>query len=125
MNAKVLIVDDSALARRTLRQALEEQGHQVEEASDGAEALERFYINKPELVILDMVMKGMYGLEVLTKMLQMNSEARVIVATADIQTTTAEQVRAAGAKAILNKPVNRQQLAVTIKLVLEGGNTWN
>ena len=125
MNAKVLIVDDSALARRTLRQALEEQGHQVEEASDGAEALERFYINKPELVILDMVMKGMYGLEVLTKMLQMNSDARVIVATADIQTTTAEQVRAAGAKAILNKPVNRQQLAVTIKLVLEGGNTWN
>ena len=125
MNAKVLIVDDSALARRTLRQALEEQGHQVEEASDGAEALERFYINKPELVILDMVMKVMYGLEVLTKMLQMNSEARVIVATADIQTTTAEQVRAAGAKAILNKPVNRQQLAVTIKLVLEGGNTWN
>ena len=125
MNAKVLIVDDSALARRTLRQALEEQGHEVEEASDGAEALERFYINKPELVILDMVMKGMYGLEVLTKMLQMNSEARVIVATADIQTTTAEQVRAAGAKAILNKPVNRQQLAVTIKLVLEGGNTWN
>ena len=125
MNVKVLIVDDSALARRTLRQALEEQGHQVEEASDGAEALERFYINKPELVILDMVMKGMYGLEVLTKMLQMNSDARVIVATADIQTTTAEQVRAAGAKAILNKPVNRQQLAVTIKLVLEGGNTWN
>ena len=125
MNAKVLIVDDSALARRTLRQALEEQGHEVEEASDGAEAIERFYINKPELVILDMVMKGMYGLEVLTKMLQMNSEARVIVATADIQTTTAEQVRAAGAKAILNKPVNRQQLAVTIKLVLEGGNTWN
>ena len=125
MNAKVLIVDDSALARRTLRQALEEQGHEVEEASDGAEALERFYINKPELVILDMVMKGMYGLEVLTKMLQMNSDARVIVATADIQTTTAEQVRAAGAKAILNKPVNRQQLAVTIKLVLEGGNTWN
>ena len=125
MNAKVLIVDDSALARRTLRQALEEQGHQVEEASDGAQALERFYLNKPELVILDMVMNGMYGLEVLTKMLQMNPEARVIVATADIQTTTAEQVRAAGAKAILNKPVNRQQLTATITLVLEGGNTWN
>ena len=125
MNAKVLIVDDSALARRTLRQVLEEQGHQVEEASDGAQALERYYINKPELVILDMVMNGMYGLEVLTKMLQMNSEARVIVATADIQTSTAEQVRIAGAKAILNKPVNRQQLAATIKLVLEGGTTWN
>jgi two-component system chemotaxis response regulator CheY len=125
MNPKVLIVDDSALARRTLRQILEELGHPVEEASDGAQALERFYISKPELVILDMVMTGMYGLEVLTKMRQMDKEARIIVSTADIQTTTAEQVKAAGAKAILNKPVNRQQLAATIKLVAAGGDTWN
>jgi two-component system chemotaxis response regulator CheY len=125
MNPKVLIVDDSALARRTLRQILEELGHPVEEASDGAQALERFYISKPELVILDMVMSGMYGLEVLTKIREMDKEARIIVSTADIQTSTAEQVKAAGAKAILNKPVNRQQLAATIKLVAAGGDTWN
>ena len=125
MKAKVLIVDDSALARRTVRQALEELGHTVEEASDGAQALERYYINKPELVILDMVMNGMYGLEVLTKIREMDKDALVIVATADIQTTTAEQVRAAGAKGILNKPVNRRQLSATIDLVMGGGDTWN
>src|SRR5688572_18484060 len=117
MNAKVLIVDDSALARRTLRQILEELGHSVEEASDGAQALERYFISKPGIVILDMVMTGMYGLDVLTKIRQMDTEARVIVATADIQTSTADQVKVAGAKAILNKPVNRQQLATTLKLV--------
>ena len=125
MNAKVLIVDDSALARRTVRQALEELGHTVEEASDGAQALERYYISKPELVILDMVMSGMYGLEVLAKLREMDPDARVIVATADIQTTTADQAKAAGAKGILNKPVNRQQLAATIQLVRAGGDTWN
>jgi two-component system, chemotaxis family, chemotaxis protein CheY len=125
MNSKVLIVDDSALARRTVRQALEELGHTVEEASDGAQALERYYISKPELVILDMVMSGMYGLEVLAKIREMDPAARVIVATADIQTTTADQVKAAGAKGILNKPVNRQQLAATIQLVMAGGHTWN
>jgi two-component system, chemotaxis family, chemotaxis protein CheY len=125
MNAKVLIVDDSALARRTVRQALEELGHTVEEASDGAQALERYYISKPELVILDMVMSGMYGLEVLAKIREMDPDARVIVATADIQTTTADQAKAAGAKGILNKPVNRQQLAATIQLVRAGGDTWN
>lgn len=125
MNAKVLIVDDSALARRTVRQALEELGHTVEEASDGAQALERYYISKPELVILDMVMSGMYGLEVLAKLREMDPAARVIVATADIQTTTADQVKAAGAKGILNKPVNRQQLAAAIQLVMAGGHTWN
>ena len=125
MKTKILIVDDSALARRTLRQMLEDMGHTVEEAVDGAQALERFYLGGPELVILDMVMTGMYGLEVLTKIREMKPEAKVIVATADVQKTTADQVRAAGAKALLNKPVNRQSLAATLTTVLEGGDTWN
>lgn len=122
---KFLIVDDSALARRTLKQHLEALGHTVEEASDGAQALERFYLNAPDVVILDMVMTGMYGLEVLTKIREMKPDAQVIVATADIQTSTAEQVREAGAKALLNKPVNRAALAATIETVLKGGNTWS
>ena len=122
---KFLIVDDSALARRTLRQHLEAMGHSVEEATDGAQALERFYLGAPDIVSLDMVMTGMYGLEVLTKIREMKPEAQVIVATADIQNSTAEQVRAAGAKALLNKPVSRNALAATIETVLNGGSTWN
>jgi len=122
---KFLIVDDSALARRTLKQHLEALGHSVEEATDGAQALERFYLNGPDVVILDMVMTGMYGLEVLTKIREMKPDALVIVATADIQTSTAEQGRAAGAKALLNKPVNRAALAATIETVLNGGDTWS
>lgn len=125
MNAKVLIVDDSALARRTLRQLLEELGHTVEEASDGAQALERFFLKAPDLVILDMVMAGMYGLEVLAKMREMKPDAKVVVATADIQASTAELARKAGAKAVLNKPINRQNFGAIVKTVLEGGETWN
>jgi two-component system chemotaxis response regulator CheY len=125
MNAKVLIVDDSSLARRTLRQLLEEMGYTVEEATDGVQALERYYIGGHELVILDMVMTGMYGLEVLQKLREMKPETRVIVATADIQMSTAEKVRAAGAKAILNKPIKRQELSDTINVVLAGGHRWN
>ncbi|ACB76220.1 response regulator [Opitutus terrae] len=125
MKAKVLIVDDSALARRTLRQMLEELGHTVEEASDGAQALERFYLSPPDLVILDMVMAGMYGLDVLSKMREMKPDAKIIVATADIQVSTAEMARKAGAKAVLNKPINRPSFAPIVKTVLEGGDTWN
>jgi two-component system, chemotaxis family, chemotaxis protein CheY len=125
MNSKVLIVDDSSLARRTLRQHLQELGCIVEEASDGAQALERFFLNAPDVVILDMVMSGMYGLDVLAKMRELNPEVRVIIATADIQTSTSDQVRAAGAKGILNKPVNRDALSAALKTVLEGGSTWN
>jgi len=125
MSTKVLIVDDSALARRTVRQILEGAGYVVDEAADGAQALERFFINPPELVVLDMVMNGMYGLDVLAKLLEMNPAARVIIATADIQKTTADQARSAGAKGILNKPVGRDQLIDTVEKVLAGGDTWN
>jgi DNA-binding NarL/FixJ family response regulator len=71
------------------------------------------------------VMSGMYGVEVLEKMRAMKPDARVIVATADIQKSTAEQVRSAGAMAILNKPINRKQLAETIDAVFQGKATWN
>lgn len=125
MNAKILIIDDSSLARRTLRQVLEGFGHTVDEASDGTVGLERYHIGAPDLVILDMVMSGMYGLDVLTQLRAMNPEVKVIVATADIQTSTAAQVREAGAKAILNKPVNREKLAAILENILAGGDAWN
>jgi two-component system chemotaxis response regulator CheY len=123
--SKVLIVDDSSLARRTVRQAIEEMGHTVEEASDGAQALERYFINRHDVVVLDMVMTGMYGLEVLAKLRELNPEVRVIVVTADIQKSTLDQARTAGAAAFLNKPVNRQELTRVISTLLSGGSGWN
>ena len=125
MKSKILIVDDSSLARRTVRQALEALGHTVEEATDGAQALERYFLNRPDLVILDMVMDGMYGLEVLGKIRELNPDARVIIATADIQTSTLDQARAAGASAFLNKPINRQALSQTVTKLLAGESIWN
>jgi CheY-like chemotaxis protein len=125
MTTPILIIDDSSLARRSLRQQLEALGYAVKEASDGAQGLERFHLDSPALVILDMVMTGMYGLDVLAKLREMDPTVRVIVATADIQTSTAEQVRAAGAKGILNKPVNREQLNASLNKILAGGDTWN
>lgn len=125
MKAKILIVDDSNLARRMTRQALEEMGHTVEEATDGAQALERYFLNRHDLVILDMVMNGMYGLEVLAKMRELNPEVRVLVATADIQQSTQDQARAAGAAAFINKPLNRQTLTNLVTRILEGNVVWN
>ena len=122
---KVLIVDDSSLARRTVRQLLEQMGHTVEEASDGAQAIERYFINRHDLVILDMVMNGMYGLDVLAKMRELDPGVRVIVATADIQQSTQDQVRAAGASAFINKPLNRQELTRLVSSVLAGEPGWN
>ncbi|HEV8542855.1 MAG TPA: response regulator [Verrucomicrobiae bacterium] len=125
MSAKILVVDDSGLARRLTRQFIEELGHSVEEAADGAQALERYVLNRHDLVVLDMVMHGMYGLEVLTKLRELNPALSVVVVTADIQKTTREQVKAAGAAAIIHKPLKREELSAVINTVLSGGTTWN
>ena len=124
MSEKVLVVDDSGLARRTIRQLLEEMGYAVEEASDGAQAIERYFLNRHDLVVLDMVMEGMYGLEVLMKFKQLNPDIKVIVVTADVQDSTKAEVRAAGAAALINKPIIREELTRVVNSVLKGGMAW-
>jgi len=124
MSAKILVVDDSGLARRMVRQLLEELGHVVEEAADGAEALERYVINRHDVVFLDMVMHGMYGLEVLNKFRELNPQLPVIIASADIQKSTREQVKAAGAVAMVNKPLKKEELVSVLSTVLSGGVAW-
>lgn len=123
--AHILIVDDSGFARRTLRQMLESEGHSVDEAQNGVEALQRYQSRRPDLVLLDMVMEEMNGLEVLTKLRQLDPDARILVATADIQTSTSAEAQAAGASGLLNKPFQKQQLLSTVDKVVGGGTTWS
>jgi len=120
MKAKVLVVDDSALARRTLRQILEAADCEVAEAEDGLSALERYYLEKPDVVFLDLVMRGMYGLEVLRKLRELDSAARIVVVSADVQTSSQELVQEAGAKAFINKPFDRAEILTSLDLVLAG-----
>lgn len=120
MSARVLIVDDSGLARRTTRRVLETAGYQVLEAEDGLTALERYYVDKPDVVLLDLVMRGMYGLDVLAKLREMNSEAKVIVISADIQTTSRDLVTEAGAAGFLTKPAKAEDVVAAVERALGG-----
>lgn len=120
MKPRVLIVDDSALSRRTLRQILEPAGYEVVEAEDGLTALERYFLEKPDVVLLDLVMKGMYGLEVLTKLRELDGDAKVVVVSADIQTSSQQLVEAAGAKAFVNKPFDKAEILNALTAVLAG-----
>lgn len=124
MKAKILVVDDSGLARRLIRRILEELGHEVEDASDGAQALERYLLNHHDAVVLDLLMHGMYGVEVLQKLKQLNPKLPVIIASADIQRTTRDQVKELGASAMINKPVTKEQMAEVLEIVLTGGEVW-
>jgi two-component system chemotaxis response regulator CheY len=119
MSGKVLIVDDSGLARRRVRGILEGAGYDVIEAEDGLSALERYFVAKPDLVVLDLVMKGMYGLDVLTKLREMDPAARVIVVSADVQTSSQEMVERAGAAGFLTKPIDTEQVLTMVRSTLE------
>jgi two-component system, chemotaxis family, chemotaxis protein CheY len=125
MKSRILVVDDSGLARRLTRKILEELGFEVEEAADGPQALEKYVLENHDFIILDIVMHGIQGLEVLTKFKQLNPKVPVIILTADIQRSTREQAKAEGAAAVLNKPINKEQLAELLTLVQAGGNAWN
>jgi two-component system chemotaxis response regulator CheY len=120
MTSRVLVVDDSALSRRTLRQILEQAGYDVTEAEDGLAALERYFLDRPDVVLLDLVMKGMYGLDVLVKLRELDGDARVVVVSADIQTSSRVLAEEAGAKAFVNKPFDKAEILDALSTVLAG-----
>src|SRR5215813_3152331 len=117
--AKILIIDDSALSRRMLRRILEGAGHEVIEAEDGMVAIEKYFLDKPDVVLLDLIMKGMSGTEVLQKVRQMDENARVIVATADIQKSTQELTLAAGAEGFVTKPFVENEILTAVDSALK------
>ena len=123
--AKILVVDDSGLSRRTLRKILESAGHEVIEAAEGIIALERYFLDAPDLVFLDLTMTGMYGIDVLNKLREMDTDARVIIGSADIQRSTREMVQAGGASAFINKPFASEQVLNVVNRVLQGEQGWN
>ena len=123
--AKILVVDDSGLSRRTLRKILEPAGHEVSEAAEGIAALERYFLDKPDLVFLDLTMSGMYGIDVLNKLREMDPGACVIIGSADIQSSTREMVQASGACAFINKPFVSEQVLKVVNRVLQGDQGLN
>lgn len=125
MSARILVVDDSGLARRRARSILEGAGYEVLEAEDGMSALERYFVAKPDVVVLDLVMKGMYGLDVLAKLREMDEAAKVIVVSADVQTSSQRLVNDAGAAGFLVKPLEADQILPLVRSALEGGGKCN
>ncbi len=119
--AKILVVDDSSMSRRTLRKILEPEGHEIIEAEEGIIALERYFLERPDLVFLDLTMTGMYGIDVLNKLRELDPQALVIVASADIQSSTHDLVQASGASAFVNKPFTSDKILRVVRQVLQGG----
>ena len=117
--AKIMIVDDSAYARRVHRAMLERAGHVVIEASTGTTAIETFSLERPELVVLDLSMEDIGGLDVLRTIRSLDANARVVVVSADVQRSTDNAVMAAGATSFVAKPASEQGLTAAIDEALQ------
>src|SRR5436190_6016089 len=102
--AKILIADDAAFMRMRSSMLLRELGHDVIEAQDGAEALSRFKVDRPDAVLLDITMPVMDGLEALRAILAEDPSARVAMVTAMGQQQVIMEAIKAGARDFVIKP---------------------
>lgn len=116
--ATIMIVDDSNYTRRTHRRILESDGHTVVEASSGMAAIEGFFVHRPDLMVLDLTMEDIGGIEVLERLRELNAAARVIVVSADVQRSTAQMVADAGALRFIGKPVAPEELLQAVRALL-------
>ncbi len=119
MPDRILVVDDEEASRKGLRALLTREGYRVEEAADGAEALEKARAFRPAVVIADLVMPRMDGLA-LTKALQDDLPfAAIIILTGQGTIETAVQAIKAGAYDYLTKPVDLTRLTLVLNKALE------
>ncbi|RLB84726.1 MAG: two-component system response regulator [Deltaproteobacteria bacterium] len=115
----ILIVDDSAFTRGIHSRLIKALGHQTIEAESGAEAIERFKAKQPDLVMMDLLMPDMDGLDAIRKILAIDTRAKTIVCSTDKQKARQEEAREAGVLAFLIKPVDGDQLKSTLSELFE------
>ena len=118
--AKVLVVDDEPNVLRSLAQYLTIEDFTVETASNGLEALEKVDSFLPELILLDVMMPGMDGFEVLDKLKAdpVHANTPIIMLTAKDQSADVLKGYQSGATSYLVKPFNLDELVETINQVL-------
>ncbi|ADN01343.1 response regulator [Spirochaeta thermophila] len=117
MAKTVLVVDDALLARKIARKILEKEGYQVEEAEGGQEAISMLEAQRPDVLLLDLLMPGMDGIQVLEELAKRRVSVPTIVVSADTQESTKQRCIQLGAKVFLNKPLTEEELKKALQEV--------
>ena len=119
MSIKVLIVDDLAFIKLIIRDILEKRGIEVAgEASNGIEAVEMYVKLKPDVVLMDITMPRMDGIQSLSKIMSMDPNAKVIMCSALGQQKLIIQAIKLGAKDFIVKPFKAERIIGAIKKTL-------
>jgi DNA-binding NtrC family response regulator len=117
--AKILVIDDERSIRNTLKEVLEYENHEIDTAVDGPEGIEMFAKGKYELVLCDIKMPNMDGIEVLEKLIDMPGNAPIVMISGHGNIDTAVEAIKKGAFDFIEKPLDLNRLLITIRHALE------
>ncbi|MBK8723477.1 MAG: sigma-54-dependent Fis family transcriptional regulator [Saprospiraceae bacterium] len=117
--AKILIVDDESSIRRVFRDILEHEKYTVDEAADGMDALAKIEKTKYDVIIMDIKMPKMDGLETLSKIQNISADVPVIMISGHADIETAVQAVKMGAFDFISKPLDLQRILITIRNAME------
>jgi DNA-binding NtrC family response regulator len=120
--ASILIIDDEKAIRYALREILEHEGHKVDEAEDGAAGLDKAKKGKFDLVLCDIKMPKMDGIEVLEKLHAHNEELPVVMISGHGTIDTAVDALKKGAFDFIQKPPDINRILVSVRNALDRGN---
>lgn len=115
--AKILVVDDELIVRESLGGWLERDGHTVDKAASGEESLEKFEKTRYDIILLDIKMEGMSGLDVLKKVKEIDPDVSVVMITAYGSIPSAIEAMKSGAYEYLLKPFDPDELMVLIEKI--------
>ncbi|MDD5092899.1 MAG: response regulator [Dehalococcoidia bacterium] len=115
MMAKILVVDDAPFMRMRASKLLSENGFQVIEAGNGAEAVKKYKDEKPDAVMMDITMPEMDGLQALKEMRKLDPNAKVCMVTAMGQQSIVLEAISAGAKDFVVKPFDANRVLATVQ----------
>lgn len=120
--AKILVADDTAGQRTLLEMLLGADGHEVHAVADGREALDYLKAETPDLVILDVAMPHVTGIDVCHRMKRVSrlKGVPVLILTAHGDARTREMARMARADAVITKPLEGKDFRATVNDVLRG-----
>lgn len=120
MNKTILLVDDSTSIRETVAFFLEEEGYKVIKADNGQNALEKLDGRSISLVLTDLHMPVMNGIELIKNIRGMDNYSKlpIVLLTTETLIEKKKDAKAAGATAWINKPFNKEQLLKVLKKLL-------
>ena len=120
--SKILVIDDERAIRNTLKEVLEYEKHEVDLAEDGPTGLEIFAVNSYDIILCDIKMAKMDGIEVLGKILETNTSIPVIMISGHGNIDTAVEAIKKGAYDFLEKPLDLNRLLITIRNATDKSN---